>query len=98
MASILTPTQIAAAGVAFANWAFPPTVTANLNTTQIQAALTALDAAMAMTPAEFASTYGNSANVGAAIGAAAFGAVSGLTETQAAAMLVFWVQQVVPGA
>lgn len=95
MASILTPTQIAAASQAFAQAAYvTPGVTANLNMTQITAGITAIDATMASSPASFASTYSGSFNVGAAFGAAVTAAVPGITTAQASLMLQLWCRQV----
>ena len=94
--SILNSTQIAAAAVAFANSQFvKANATANLNLTQIQAGITAIDNTMASTPGAFATAYSGSANVGAAFGAAVAAAVPGSTTSQQGTMLIFWVSQVV---
>ena len=92
--AILTTAQIAAAATNFARTVFvSPNVTANLNTTQIIAGITAIDTAMASTPSSFASTYSGAANVGAALGAAVAAAVPAATTQQMSLMLIFWTQQ-----
>jgi hypothetical protein len=93
--SILSPTQIAAAAVQFANAIYViPGVTATLNLTQIEAGITAIDTVMSDTPAAFASAFSGSPNVGSAFGTAVTAAVPGISTGQAAVMLIFWVQQV----
>jgi hypothetical protein len=93
--SILNAAQIAAAARAFANSVFVlPGATANLNLTQIEAGITAIDTAMSDTPAAFATAFSGSANVGSAFGAAVAAAVPGSTTAQQGVMLIFWVQQV----
>ncbi len=93
--AILNATQIAAAAVAFAQHSFViPNQTANLSLTDIQAGITAIDTAMAQTPAAFATAHSGSANVGAGFGAAVAAAVPASTVAQQSAMLIFWTQQV----
>jgi hypothetical protein len=92
--SILNATQIAAAARAFAASVFTPQVTANLNLTQIEAGITAIDNTMSDTPAAFATAFSASPNVGSAFGAAVAAAVPGSTTAQQGVMLIFWTQQV----
>jgi hypothetical protein len=93
--SILNSTQIAAAARAFAQEMFViPGLVANLNLTQIEAGITAIDNVMSDSPSAFATAFSGSANVGSAFGAAVSSAVPGSTTTQQGVMLIFWVQQV----
>lgn len=91
---ILTASQITAAARSFASVMFTPSVTANLNLTQIEAGITAIDNVMSDTPAAFEAAFSGSANVGSSFGAAVAAAVPGSTTAQQGVMLIFWVQQV----
>jgi len=99
---ILNATQIAAAARNFANVEFVLAgAVANLALDQIEAAVTAIDTAMADSPATFAAlltgTYSGNANVGSVFGSLVAAAVPGSTENQQGAMLIYWIQQVLGG-
>lgn len=91
---ILNPTQIAAATQRYVQLAFViPNAVANLNTTQITTAITAVDTFMSNTLATNNGLWGASANSGASIGAAVSAAVPGMTVQQETLALICWAEQ-----